>query len=60
VEQAEAQADYTWAIHCRRVLALLELSVDDPAAALRWLDPVADTLQDSGMGEPGCYFFTPT
>jgi DNA-binding CsgD family transcriptional regulator len=41
------------------VLGQLELSVDDPAAALRWLGPIAEMLQDGGIGEPGCYPFTP-
>jgi len=41
------------------VLGQVELSVDDPAAALRWLDPIADMLQADGIGEPGLYPFTP-
>jgi DNA-binding CsgD family transcriptional regulator len=41
------------------VLGQLELSVDDPAAALGWLEPVADMLQAGGIGEPGRYPFTP-
>jgi len=57
--QAEAQGDWTWATHCRWVLALAELSADDPAAALRWLEPAADALQVRGIGEPGLCFFTP-
>src|SRR5262249_57864564 len=44
---------------CRWVLGQVELSVDDPAAALRWLDPIADMLQAYGIGEPGLYPFTP-
>ncbi|HYY19791.1 MAG TPA: helix-turn-helix transcriptional regulator, partial [Streptosporangiaceae bacterium] len=59
VQQAEAQQDWTFAAQCRWVLGLLELSVDDPAAALRWLDPIAGMLQARGIGEPGCYPFTP-
>lgn len=59
VAQAEGQSDWGFAAQCRWVLGMLELSVDDPAAALRWLDPVADMLQDGGIGEPGCYPFTP-
>src|SRR5262249_53051720 len=31
----------------------------NPAAALRWLDPITDMLQAGGIGEPGCYPFTP-
>jgi hypothetical protein len=60
VTQAEAQGDWTFAAQCRWVLGQLELSVDDPAAALRWLEPIADMLQAGGIGEPGLYPFTPT
>ena len=59
VAQAEAQGDWTFAAQCRWVLGQLELSADDPAAALRWLEPIADMLQDGGIGEPGAYPFTP-
>jgi DNA-binding CsgD family transcriptional regulator len=59
VTQAEAQADWGFAAQCRTVLGLAELSADDPAAALRWLEPVADMLQDGGHGEPGAIAFTP-
>jgi DNA-binding CsgD family transcriptional regulator len=59
VELAEAQGDSFYAAACRWVLGLIELSVDDPAAALRWLDPIADMLQDGGIGEPGAFPFTP-
>ena len=59
VAQAEGQRDWTFAAQCRWVLGQLELSVDDPAAALRWLEPIADMLQDGGIGEPGVYPFTP-
>jgi DNA-binding CsgD family transcriptional regulator len=41
------------------VLGQLELSVDDPAAALRWLEPIAGMLQAGGIGEPAVYPFTP-
>jgi DNA-binding CsgD family transcriptional regulator len=58
-EQAEAQQDWSFAAQCRWVLGQAELSADDPAAALRWLDPVADMLQAGGIGEPGFYPFTP-
>ena len=44
-------------LKCRWVLGLVELSVDDPAAALRWLDPVADMLQNAGIGEPDYYYY---
>ena len=59
VELAEAQGDSFYAAVCRWVLGLVELSIDDPAAALRWLDPVANMLQDGGIGEPGAFPFTP-
>jgi hypothetical protein len=59
VGQAEAQQDWTFAAQCRWVLGQVELSVDDPAAAMRWLEPVADMLQIGGIGEPGGYPFTP-
>ena len=59
VAQAEAQSDWGFAAQCRTVLGLAELSADDPAAALRWLEPVADMLQDAGHGEPGAIAFTP-
>ena len=48
-----------YAAKCRWVLGLLELSADDPAAALRWLEPVADMLQAGAIGEPGLCPFTP-
>ena len=59
VGQAEAERDWTSAALCRWVLGQLELSADDPAAALRWLEPVANILQAGGIGEPGYYPFTP-
>jgi DNA-binding CsgD family transcriptional regulator len=58
-QQAEDERDWAFAAQCRWVLGQLELSVDDPAAALRWLEPIADMLQSKGIGEPGCYPFTP-
>ena len=59
VEQAEAERDWVFAAMCRWVLGQLELSADAPAAALGWLDPVADMLQARGIGEPGRIPFTP-
>jgi DNA-binding CsgD family transcriptional regulator len=59
VAQAEAERDGTSAALCRWVLGLLELSADDPAAALGWLEPVADIMQAGGIGEPGRYPFAP-
>jgi DNA-binding NarL/FixJ family response regulator len=58
-QDAEAQGDWTFAAQCRWVLGLVELSADDPAAALRWLTPIADMLRTAGIGEPGCYPYTP-
>jgi DNA-binding CsgD family transcriptional regulator len=59
VAAAEAHRDWAFATLCRGVLGQVELSVDDPAAALAWLDPVSEMLQAGGIGEPGCYPFTP-
>jgi DNA-binding CsgD family transcriptional regulator len=59
LEQAEAQQDGIYAAQCRWVLGQLELSADDPAAVLGWLEPVADMMQAGGIGEPGRYPFTP-
>jgi DNA-binding CsgD family transcriptional regulator len=56
---AEAVRDWQAAANCRWVLGQAELSVDDPGAALRWLDPISDMLQASGIADPGCYPFTP-
>jgi DNA-binding CsgD family transcriptional regulator len=56
---AEAQRDWAFTTQCRWVLGQIELSVDDPDAALRWLDPVSDLLEATGSGEPGHYPFTP-
>jgi DNA-binding CsgD family transcriptional regulator len=59
LREAEAQRDWAFAALNRWVLGQVELSVDDPAAALRWLAPVSDMLQTGGIGEPGTYPFTP-
>lgn len=59
LREAEAQRDWAFAALCRWVLGQIELSVDDPHAALRWLDPVSDMFSRTGVGEPGCYPFTP-
>ena len=58
-ELAETQGDSFFAAACRWVLGQIELSIDDPAAALRWLEPIADMLQDAGIGDPGAIPFTP-
>jgi DNA-binding CsgD family transcriptional regulator len=59
LHDAEAQRDWIFAAQCRWVLGQVELSVDDPQAALRWLEPVADMFDRTGVGDPGCYPFTP-
>ena len=59
LQAAEAQRDSTYAAQCRWVLGQIELSADDPAAALRWLEPIADMIERGGIGEPGRYPFTP-
>jgi DNA-binding CsgD family transcriptional regulator len=59
LSESEAQRDWAFAAQCRWVLGQLELSADNPGAALQWLDPVAEMLQTGGFGEPGCYPFTP-
>jgi len=58
-ERAESMGDSIYVAQCRWVLAQAELSVDNPEAALRWLDPVTDVLQTAGMGEPGFFPITP-
>ncbi len=59
LSESEAQRDWAFAAHCRWVLGQLELSADNPGAALEWLDPIAEVLQTGGISEPGCYPFTP-
>lgn len=59
LSECEAQRDWAFAAQCRWVLGQLELSGDNPSAALGWLDPIAEMLQTGGIGEPGCYPFTP-
>jgi DNA-binding CsgD family transcriptional regulator len=56
---AARQTDRVFAAQCRCVLGQLELSVDDPTAAVAWLDPVASLLTEHGLGEPGLLPFTP-
>ncbi len=58
-DAAEAQRDWWYAAQCRWVLGQIELSVDDPPAALPWLEPIADILQQRGIGEPGVHPFLP-
>ena len=59
LREAEGNHDWTFAAQCRWVLGQVELSVDDPNAALAWLEPVSDILQTTGIVEPGFYPFTP-
>jgi DNA-binding CsgD family transcriptional regulator len=59
LREAEAQREWDSAAGCRYVLGMTELSLDDPVAALRWLDPVSDMPRAGGIGEPGCCPFIP-
>ena len=59
LREAEAQRGWDTAAGCRYVLSMTELSLDDPVAALRWLDPVSDMPRAGGIGEPGCCPFIP-
>jgi DNA-binding CsgD family transcriptional regulator len=59
LRESEAQREWDTAAGCRYVLGMTELSLDDPVAALRWLDPVSDLPQAGGIGEPGCRPFLP-
>ena len=54
---AEAQNTLVFAMQCRSVLGQLELSVDDPAAAVAWLEPIARLFHAVGFGEPGLFGF---
>lgn len=55
IESAEATSNLVFAAQCRCVLGQVELSVDDPAAALAWLEPVARLLRSSRVAEPGLF-----
>jgi DNA-binding CsgD family transcriptional regulator len=59
LREAEAQREWDTAAGCRYVLSMTELSLDDPVAALGWLDPVSDMPRAGGIGEPGCCPFIP-
>jgi DNA-binding CsgD family transcriptional regulator len=59
LREAEAQREWDTAAGCRYVLSMTELSLDDPVAALRWLDPVSDLPQAGDISEPGCRPFVP-
>jgi DNA-binding CsgD family transcriptional regulator len=53
VRDTDADNDLLPATLARAVLGQLELSVDDPAAAVGWLDPIAGVLREHAFGEPG-------
>ena len=46
-------------IRCRSVLGLVELSLDDPAAAHAWLEPLPGFTEAMGLREPGVFPFAP-
>ena len=46
-------------IRCRSVLGLIELSLEDPVAAHRWLEPLAELTQSMGLREPNVFPFVP-
>ncbi|MDP9845761.1 DNA-binding CsgD family transcriptional regulator [Streptosporangium lutulentum] len=56
---SERQGDLIFAAQCRCVLGQLELSVDDPAAAITWLAPLVPLLKEHGFGEPGAFPYIP-
>jgi DNA-binding CsgD family transcriptional regulator len=47
----ERTKDRTVAVRAMGVMGLIELSRDDPSAALRWLTPAREELQTLGIGE---------
>jgi DNA-binding CsgD family transcriptional regulator len=59
VRDAEQGKDFVFAIQCRSVLGQLELSVDDPVAAIKWLEPIVQPFRNSGLEEPGLFGFWP-
>ena len=46
-------------IRCRSVLGLIELSLEDPAAAHGWLEPLAGFTASMGLREPSVFPFVP-
>jgi DNA-binding CsgD family transcriptional regulator len=46
-------------IRCISVLGLVELSLDDPAAAHAWLEPLPGFTEAMGLREPGVFPFVP-
>ncbi|MEV6865670.1 AAA family ATPase [Streptosporangium subroseum] len=59
VRITESQGDLIHAVQCRCVLGQLELSIDDPAAAVTWLDPLVPLFKERGIGEPGAFLYIP-
>lgn len=59
VDVAARRQDVVYGAHCRGVLGLLALSLDDPAAAVGWLAPLARLWADGGVAEPGLVPFGP-
>lgn len=52
IQAAEREPDPIGGAVCRSVLGQLELSVDDPAAAVAWLKPIAGLLREHAFSEP--------
>ena len=46
-------------IRCRSILGLIELSLEDPAAAHGWLEPLAGFTESMGLREPSVFLFVP-
>ena len=59
-QAAEAQRDWAYAAQCRWVLGQAELSADDPAAALHWLEPIADMIKRAASASPAATRSPPT
>ncbi|MGP4097859.1 AAA family ATPase [Nonomuraea sp. KM90] len=55
IVQAEEQNDLAYSLLCRSVLGFLELSLDEPAAALGWLHPLVERLRGMGIVDPGAF-----
>lgn len=52
MQVAEGEPDPIGGAVCRSVLGRLELSMDDPSAAVAWLAPIAGLLREHAFGEP--------
>jgi DNA-binding CsgD family transcriptional regulator len=59
LEICERTADRWNEIRCRCALGLLELSLDDAAAARSWLEPLPAATAAMGLAEPGVFPFVP-